>query len=76
MIACISPADVNTAETHNTLTYANRARNIRNKLPPTNLVPKGISTMLRAQVPSLHQHTHTHTHAHTHTHTHTHAVYI
>jgi hypothetical protein len=55
MIACISPADVNTGETHNTLTYANRARNIKNKLPPTNLVPKGICNMLRAQVASLHQ---------------------
>ncbi|KAG6470784.1 hypothetical protein ZIOFF_071864 [Zingiber officinale] len=31
MIACISPADVNTEETLNTLKYANRARNIQNK---------------------------------------------
>lgn len=29
--ACISPADVNAEETHNTLKYANRARNIQNK---------------------------------------------
>nr|VDC92185.1 unnamed protein product [Brassica rapa] len=31
MIACISPADINAEETLNTLKYANRARNIRNK---------------------------------------------
>lgn len=31
MIACVSPADVNMEETLNTLRYANRARNIRNK---------------------------------------------
>ncbi|KAJ6834158.1 kinesin-like protein KIN-4A [Iris pallida] len=32
MIACISPADINAEETLNTLKYANRARNIQNKL--------------------------------------------
>ncbi|KAI3847851.1 hypothetical protein MKW92_009939 [Papaver armeniacum] len=31
MIACISPADINVEETLNTLKYANRARNIKNK---------------------------------------------
>lgn len=31
MLACVSPADVNLDETVNTLRYANRARNIRNK---------------------------------------------
>eukprot|EP00743_Colponemidia_sp_Colp-15_P008614 GILK01009374.1.p1 GENE.GILK01009374.1~~GILK01009374.1.p1 ORF type:complete len:1490 (-),score=407.64 GILK01009374.1:108-4577(-) len=31
MIACVSPADINFEETLNTLKYANRARNIRNK---------------------------------------------
>lgn len=31
MIACVSPADVNLEESLNTLRYANRARNIRNK---------------------------------------------
>ncbi|XP_023728461.1 kinesin-like protein KIN-4A [Lactuca sativa] len=31
MIACVSPADINAEETLNTLKYANRARNIRNK---------------------------------------------
>jgi chromosome segregation ATPase len=32
MIACVSPADINEEETLNTLKYANRARNIRNKV--------------------------------------------
>ena len=31
MIACVSPADVNLEESMNTLRYANRARNIKNK---------------------------------------------
>lgn len=31
MIACISPADINFEETLNTLKYANRAKNIKNK---------------------------------------------
>ncbi|EOQ98936.1 Kinesin-like protein KIF21A [Wallemia ichthyophaga EXF-994] len=31
MIACVSPAEYNTSETINTLKYANRARNIKNK---------------------------------------------
>lgn len=31
MIACVSPADINFEETLNTLKYANRARNIKNK---------------------------------------------
>ncbi|KAG0789995.1 hypothetical protein G6F22_006541 [Rhizopus arrhizus] len=32
MIACVSPAESNLAETMNTLQYANRARNIKNKM--------------------------------------------
>ncbi|KAI8975459.1 P-loop containing nucleoside triphosphate hydrolase protein [Mycotypha africana] len=32
MIACVSPAESNLSETLNTLQYANRARNIKNKL--------------------------------------------
>jgi hypothetical protein len=31
MIACVSPADINIDESTQTLRYANRARNIRNK---------------------------------------------
>jgi hypothetical protein len=32
MLACVSPADLNHTETLNTLKYANRARNIRNRV--------------------------------------------
>lgn len=32
MIACVSPSDSNFGETLNTLTYASRARNIKNKV--------------------------------------------
>lgn len=32
MIACVSPSDSDFMETVNTLTYANRARNIQNKV--------------------------------------------
>lgn len=32
MIACVSPAEINEAETKNTLKYANRARNIKNQV--------------------------------------------
>lgn len=32
MLACASPADINVTETLNTLKYANRARNIRNRV--------------------------------------------
>ena len=31
MIACVSPADINTEESLNTLRYADRARQIRNR---------------------------------------------
>ena len=31
MVTCVSPADINFEETLNTLKYANRARNIKNK---------------------------------------------
>ena len=31
MIACVSPADESFEETHNTLKYANRAKQIKNK---------------------------------------------
>ncbi|KAG1232329.1 hypothetical protein G6F68_019131 [Rhizopus microsporus] len=32
MLACVSPADTNFMETLNTLKYANRARNIKNRV--------------------------------------------
>ncbi|WOK92621.1 kinesin-like protein KIN-4A isoform X1 [Canna indica] len=46
MIACISPADINAEETLNTLKYANRARNIRNKpIVNRNLISEEIQRM-------------------------------
>ncbi|KAL4427717.1 hypothetical protein ABPG75_001806 [Micractinium tetrahymenae] len=48
MIACVSPADVNLEESLNTLRYANRARNIRNK-PVVNRDP------VAAQIAQLRQ---------------------
>jgi len=48
MIACVSPADVNLEESMNTLRYANRARNIKNK-PVVNRDPNA------AQVAHLRQ---------------------
>ncbi|GBG79956.1 hypothetical protein CBR_g30218 [Chara braunii] len=49
MIACVSPADVNLDETLNTLKYANRARNIRNK-PMVNRNPSSAELVrLRSQ---------------------------
>lgn len=32
MVACVSPSDCDFMETHSTLNYANRARNIQNKI--------------------------------------------
>ncbi|XP_010439022.1 PREDICTED: kinesin-like protein KIN-4A isoform X2 [Camelina sativa] len=53
MIACISPADINAEETLNTLKYANRARNIRNK-PVVNRDPVSSEMLkMRQQVEYL-----------------------
>ena len=53
MIACVSPADVNLEETLNTLRYANRARNIRNK-PVVNRDPAAAQiAYMRQQVAAL-----------------------
>lgn len=50
MIACVSPADINYEETLNTLRYANRARNIRNK-PVVNRDPNAAQiSQLRQQL--------------------------
>lgn len=49
MIACVSPADTNLDESHNTLKYANRARNIKNK-PVVNI---GSSAASSAEVAAL-----------------------
>ncbi|AES59395.1 putative plus-end-directed kinesin ATPase [Medicago truncatula] len=53
MIACISPADINAEETLNTLKYANRARNIRNK-PVVNRDPMSNEMLkMRQQLETL-----------------------
>ena len=50
MIACISPADINIDESTQTLRYANRARNIRNK-PVVNRDPNAAAiSLLRQQL--------------------------
>jgi len=50
MIACVSPADSNFEETLNTLRYADRARQIKNK-PIVNLDPAAAElARLRHQV--------------------------
>jgi hypothetical protein len=48
MIACVSPADSNMEETINTLRYANRARNIKNK-PVVNRDPSAAQILLLRQ---------------------------
>ena len=55
LIACASPADVNLDETMNTLKYANRARNIKNK-PKANQEADNVSKVvqkLRDKISSL-----------------------
>jgi hypothetical protein len=48
MVACVSPADSNMEETINTLRYANRARNIKNK-PIVNRDPTAAEIVLLRQ---------------------------
>ncbi|KAG2379611.1 hypothetical protein C9374_006728 [Naegleria lovaniensis] len=53
MLACISPADSNFEETLNTLKYANRARNIKNK-PVVNIDPHSMQIdQLRNEIHAL-----------------------
>lgn len=53
MIACVSPADYNAEETNNTLVYANRAKQIKNK-PTVNMDPsKQELKNLKAEVERL-----------------------
>ena len=49
MLACVSPADADLEETLNTLKYANRARQIRNK-------PLVVQDPLQAQIAALQEH--------------------
>lgn len=60
-IACASPADFNSDETLNTLRYANRAKNIKNKAvvnrdPISDLVSKMRATVWKLQVELIHEH--------------------
>ncbi len=50
MIACVSPADINMEESLNTLRYASRARNIRNK-PIVNRDPNAAQARPRRRRP-------------------------
>lgn len=53
MIACVSPADSNYEETLNTLKYASRARNIKNK-PVINRDPNSaLIESLKEQISAL-----------------------
>ena len=52
MVTCVSPADINFEETLNTLKYANRARNIKNKAV-VNVKSDGAVAELRRQVQLL-----------------------
>ncbi|KAF7232565.1 hypothetical protein EG68_09166 [Paragonimus skrjabini miyazakii] len=53
MIACISPSDCDFVETLNTLKYANRARNIRNRVVMNQDKTSKQLAMLRAQLAAL-----------------------
>ncbi|XP_046801536.1 kinesin-like protein KIF21B [Lucilia cuprina] len=53
MIACISPSDCDFMETLNTLKYANRARNIKNKVQVNQDQNSRTISQLRREVASL-----------------------
>ena len=53
MIACVSPSDSDFMETLNTLKYANRARNIRNRVVVNQDKTSKQLTELRTQIQSL-----------------------
>ena len=55
MIACISPTDQDFMETLNTLKYANRARNIKNKVTANQDKASRQLAALRAEVAALQQ---------------------
>uniref|UniRef100_A0A7S4SDZ2 Kinesin motor domain-containing protein n=1 Tax=Alexandrium monilatum TaxID=311494 RepID=A0A7S4SDZ2_9DINO len=54
MIACVSPADVHFSETLNTLKYANRAKNIKNKVTVNLSVKTSDVAKLREQIQEMH----------------------
>ena len=53
MIACISPSDSDFMETLNTLNYANRARNIKNKVVINQDKSSKTIAILRQQIQEL-----------------------
>ena len=53
MIACVSPSDRDFVETLNTLKYANRAKNIRNKVVANQDKTSRQISVLRAEVINL-----------------------
>lgn len=55
MIACISPSDRDFMETLNTLKYANRARNIKNKVMANQDKASKQLAMLRSEIMALQQ---------------------
>ena len=55
MIACISPSDRDFIETLNTLKYANRARNIKNKVTANQDKASKQMAILRAEILTLQQ---------------------
>ena len=55
MIACISPSDRDFMETLNTLKYANRARNIKNKVIANQDKASRQIASLRAEIQALQQ---------------------
>ena len=53
MIACVSPSDRDFMETLNTLKYANRARNIRNKVTANQDKTSRTIMILRQEIANL-----------------------
>lgn len=54
MIACVSPSDRDFMETLNTLKYANRARNIQNKVVVNQDKSSRTIQLLRQEIQQLH----------------------
>lgn len=55
MIACVSPSDCDFVESLNTLKYANRARNIKNKLVINQDKTSRVIADMKAQITQLQQ---------------------
>lgn len=53
MIACVSPSDCDFVETLNTLKYANRAKNIKNKVVANQDKTSKVISELRAEISRL-----------------------